>query len=265
MEMKPDKREETKEGFEMRFERWLEEDEDEGEGDLPGSFEGLKKSAREKQTNADFPVPVNSSGFQPPVSSEKGSELKFDDDFGPFHFVPPFARETAQITPSGAAPLNEDTDTDTDVGLPTRAEIIETSRMLFPHLTASQLGNASTASSTTGGTPSSRTPVSSTSAPNTETTAPSKPTSDSTTSLDSQSHHSSALSDSDRESRSPQLPSDEDPEQDSSQEPFDLTTLLPTLQDMRDRIATLPMEERRREAARVALGLVWALDAGVDV
>ena len=44
----------------------------------------------------------------------------------------------------------------------------------------------------------------------------------------------------------------------------DLSTLLPALQGMKDEIASLPtMEERRKAAARVALGLVWALEGDV--
>lgn len=97
-------------------------------------------------------------------------------------------------------------DEDEDVDLPTRAEIIETSRRLFPKAAYNATRNTATTSS---------------------------------------------------------LPVQQNEEEGVEEEggEFDLTSILSSLQGMKEEIAGITdMEERRKAAARVALGLVWALE-----
>ena len=208
--------------FKMDFERWL-ESKGEEETSIP---------KRSQASMSDFPVPSTSYAI-----GSSSRDLKFDDDFGPFqaipspisqHNQPPPPTLSSQSSladhPAQAAPNESVTnqtfdrqpvDADADEGLPTRAEILETSRRLFPHLVAA----------------SSHKPSSSNLAPHPDANAS-------------------------------EIPENEDALDHDEQDPsLDLTSILSSLQGMKEEIANMPdMEARRKAAARVALGLVWALE-----
>ncbi|KAL1702755.1 hypothetical protein EV121DRAFT_292995 [Schizophyllum commune] len=125
---------------------------------------------------------------------------------------------------------------DEDENLPSQAEIREASARIFgaPHASSSSAGGPSSntgASSSSAGAPSSTAP-NTTSDPD-PTTATSRPLSD-----------------------------DQDDPDDYEMAPFDLSRVMSALQGMKEEIAGMENEdERRKAAAKVALGLVYGLEA----
>lgn len=214
--------------FKMDFERWLEstQDNQSRETDI---------STNTKTLSTDFPVPVPASSQVNP-SITLNTSLKFDDDFGPFQSIPsqsaspssPLHRPILNQT-SNATAKDEGKEEVEDIDLPTRAEIIETSRLLFPHLTSSRLSQPSTSSDP----------------PNTSLPA---------------TNEASQTSPSPNTASAP--PKETETETDSAgPEHLDLTSIFSSLQSMKSEIASMPnADDRRKAAARVALGLVWALE-----
>jgi hypothetical protein len=192
------------------FENWLESDNNDigQRGRSPAEFPGLSDA---------------------PTDRSSRTELKFDDDFGPF--------QSTITTPAGASssstlkdPHTEDKfstklpseppspqgaaeDEDEDVDLPTQAEILETSRRLFPTLNQSRGANKA---------------------------APTEP----------QTSTSEPGGDADDAEGGP-----------GASDGFDFASILSSLQGVKEEIAGIEdVDERRKAAAKVALGLVWALE-----
>ncbi|KAL1666647.1 hypothetical protein GGF50DRAFT_87281 [Schizophyllum commune] len=119
---------------------------------------------------------------------------------------------------------------DEDEDLPSQVEIREASARIFgaPHASSSSAGASSSAAA-----PSSSTAPNTTSAPSDATTAAPRPVKD-----------------------------DQDDPDDYEMAPFDLSRVMSALQGMKEEIAGMENEdERRKAAAKVALGLVYGLEA----
>ncbi|KAL1950714.1 hypothetical protein VTO73DRAFT_5838 [Trametes versicolor] len=151
---------------------------------------------------------------------------------------------------------DEDGVGDNDPDLPSRAEILETSRRLFGAAAFAPASESHAVSQPVAQSPPSSVPASTThsqEAPASSSSTTSTPT-----------HPASATTDADADT-SADLSLDSEDGDESSFAPFDLSRVFSALQGMKAEIAGMEDEdERRRAAARVALGLVYGLEAQRD-
>lgn len=165
--------------------------------------------------------------------------------------------ERDALQSGGYGALGDDDDNgDNDPDLPSRAEILETSRRLFGAAAFAPASEPHAVSQPTPQTPSSSAPSSATHSQ--------EPLASFSSTASTPTHLVGATADADADT-SADLSLDSEDGDEPSFAPFDLSRVFSALQGMKAEIAGMEDEdERRRAAARVALGLVYGLEAQRD-
>ncbi|KAG5648351.1 hypothetical protein DXG03_004923 [Asterophora parasitica] len=236
------------EGESLRDDPWKSAASSRGMSGSPTNIDDGEETSRIEQNESlalgfddDFTVFVSAPAVEPTESSGRSTP---DAPPGGLSVAPggDLYRSLGSVSDFGGSDDGRDADEDTgaDDGLPTKKEILATSSRIFG--SAKFPPPPAMKSRSTTVTPASREPPTAVKAP------------------------PQVLSDSDSELESfatEGLSADDDGSYDM--EPFDLSKVLSALQEMKTEIAGMEDEgERRKAAARVALGLVYGLEADTE-